>query len=192
MKKQILLIDNYDSFTYNLYQLIAGFGYQVDVYRNDAVSMNFIQSKPYTHAVISPGPGRPENAKISLEVMEYYKDKIPVLGVCLGMQMMGILYGGSIKKEIPLHGKKDKISHRNIGYHSHIPSPFKAARYNSLIVKDISTDLLEITAQNSDNLIMGLRHKKFNLLEGVQYHPESFMTQYGDIFIENFLEAKYE
>jgi len=190
-EKRVLLIDNYDSFTFNIYQLISQNDIDVDVFRNDKVKLDYLKSIPYTHIVISPGPKTPAESCISLDVIDYYKDKLPVLGICLGMQALAYLYGGKIVKHPPLHGKKDTIRHSSSGVHHNVPSPFKAARYNSLIVKDI-TESLQMTAWNNDRVIMGLRHRKYPLLEGVQYHPESFMTQHGDLLIDNFLGMKYE
>lgn len=190
--KKILLIDNYDSFTYNLYQLISSLNANVDVFRNDSITLSELKKKPFSHVVISPGPKGPQDSAVSLEAIDYFKDKLPILGVCLGMQAIGYIFGSKIVRHTPVHGKKDVIRHKNIGIHYNIPSPFKAARYNSLAVRDIDQNFLETTAENKDNEIMGLRHRQYHCLEGVQYHPESFMSQYGETLIENFLVMKYD
>ncbi len=192
MSRRVLLVDNFDSFTYNIYQLFASLGVSVDVLRNDAVSVPLVQQCGYSHIIIGPGPKGPEASGASLELIDTFKETLPILGICLGMQAIGLLFGAVVAPETPLHGKKDSIRHRGTGIHRGIPSPFKAARYNSLYVRSIDTSKLEITAENSEGRIMGLRHKNHRFLEGIQYHPESFMSQYGETLADNFLGMRYE
>lgn len=186
MPKNIVIIDNYDSFTYNLYQYFASNG-ECSVFRNDETTIENLKNKRITHLVISPGPGRPEDSKVSVEAVEFFKDKIPVLGVCLGMQLMAYLNSGKIEKHPPVHGRTEKIFHVNSGIHCGMAQGFKAARYNSLCVTDIDESKLEITARGESGFIMGLRDKKYALFEGVQYHPESFLTENGVRILNNFL-----
>ncbi len=188
MTRKVLIIDNYDSFTYNLYQLVGSRDASVDVFRNDEITMAELKKRHYSHVIIGPGPKRPEDSALSVEAMNYYGERLPVLGVCLGMQLMAHLHGGTVIPDNPVHGKSEKITHTNSGIHRSLPSPFKCARYNSLVVSSIDESHLEVTARNMKGVIMGLRHRKFPNLEGVQYHPESFLSQHGDILIDNFLE----
>ncbi len=190
MPEKIVIIDNYDSFTYNLYQFFASNG-DCSVFRNDEICLDELKKKDITRLIISPGPGRPEDSKLSIEAAEYFKYKIPVLGVCLGMQLMAYLNGGKIEKHPPVHGKTEKIFHINSGIHSGMAQGFAAARYNSLCVSEIDESKLEITAHGESGFIMGLRDRRNHLFEGVQYHPESFLTQNGQRILNNFLNMEY-
>ena len=189
--KKAIIIDNFDSFTYNIYQLVLSLDFDVEVFRNNDISINKIKNKRFSHIIIGPGPKTPKESGKSLEIMEYFKDKLPIYGICLGMQAMVTLFGGELLTGFPVHGRKEQIYHKNQGIHKNIPSPFYGARYNSLTVKNPAKDLI-VTAKNKEGLIMGLRHTKYSLFEGTQYHPESFLTEYGKIIMENFLRFNYE
>lgn len=185
----ILVIDNYDSFTYNLVQYIGSLGADVLVKRNDKIDITGIEELHPDRIVISPGPGYPDEAGISMNVIDHFKDICPILGVCLGHQAIGQVFGGEIVPagEI-VHGKDFDVQHDGKTIFSGLPSPFKAGRYHSLVVaSDMVPDCLEISAQTQDGLIMGLRHKNFKV-EGVQFHPESILTPDGMKIIENFLK----
>ncbi|MFC1953899.1 anthranilate synthase component II [Chloroflexota bacterium] len=185
----LLLIDNYDSFTYNLFQYLNELGEEVVVVRNDKVTLAEIENIGSSRIVISPGPSTPQNAGISNDIISYFGAKLPILGVCLGHQCVGYSYGGFIgqAKNI-MHGKSSKIYHNNQGIFESLSNPFSAVRYHSLVVKqDELPDCLEITAWTDDNEIMGLKHKE-HPVEGIQFHPESFMTEAGKDILRNFLE----
>ena len=187
----LLLIDNYDSFTYNLFQYLSEFGKEVKVVRNDRISLWDIEKMKPEGIVISPGPSTPLNAGISNDVIRHFGPSIPILGVCLGHQCIGHSYGGSFgqAKHI-MHGKSSLIHHNSQGVFADLPNPFSAIRYHSLIVKwDKFPDCLEVTAWTADGTIMGLRHRQHQV-EGVQFHPESFMTQGGKDILHNFLRAR--
>jgi len=187
----ILMIDNYDSFTYNLVQYLGELGQKVSVYRNDALSINDIKKLNPEKIVISPGPGRPEDAGISCEVIRQFSGKIPILGVCLGHQAIGYVFGAKIvgAKKL-MHGKTSKIYHNKKDIFKGISNPFLATRYHSLLVdKKGLPDCLEITAFTSDNEIMGLRHKEYPVW-GVQFHPESILTKSGKQILNNFIKLK--
>ena len=189
----VLVIDNYDSFTYNLVQYIGELKYEVSVFRNDEITIEKIKSLSPTHIVISPGPGRPDDAGISKSIIKELAGKIPILGVCLGHQCIGEVYGGKITNAPELmHGKTSDIHHSRDSIFSDIPSPFTATRYHSLIVdlKSIEKSSLKIIAKTKDNLIMALEHKEFNSLIGVQFHPESILTEHGHKLLANFLKLK--
>ncbi len=184
----LLLIDNYDSFTYNLFQYLSELGEQIKVVRTDKITLKEIEQMRPERIVISPGPSTPRNAGISNEVIRHFGESIPLLGVCLGHQCIGYTYGGIVggAKQI-MHGKSSLIHHRGRGIFKDLPEPFSAIRYHSLVVKsDGLPDCLEVTAWTDDNEIMGLKHKQFPV-EGIQFHPESFMTQSGKEVLRNFL-----
>ncbi len=187
----ILMIDNYDSFTYNLVQYLGELGQQVKVYRNDALTTKDIQKLNPQRIVISPGPGRPEDAGISCDVIKEFCGKIPMLGVCLGHQALGYCFGAKIVQAKRLmHGKTSKIYHNQKDIFKNIPNPFLATRYHSLLVENRDLpECLEITAWTSENEIMGLRHKAYPLW-GVQFHPESILTKSGKAMLDNFIKLK--
>jgi len=187
----ILMIDNYDSFTYNLVQYLGELGQRVKVHRNDALSINDIKKLNPAKIVISPGPGRPEDAGISCEVIRQFSGKIPILGVCLGHQAIGYVFGAKIVGARRLmHGKTSKIYHNKKDIFKGIPNPFLATRYHSLLVdKKSLPDCLEITAFTAENEIMGLKHKTYPVW-GVQFHPESILTKSGKQILDNFIKLK--
>lgn len=186
----ILVIDNYDSFTYNLVQYLGELGVDVVVRRNDAVSVSEIERLAPAGVLISPGPGRPEEAGVSLEVIGELGATTPIFGVCLGHQSIAQHFGASIVRANRLmHGRTSQILHRGVGVFAGLPSPLTATRYHSLIVDpDTVPDMLEVTAWTDQDEIMGLRHKRLSI-EGVQFHPESFLTQHGHALIKNWLLA---
>lgn len=184
----LLLIDNYDSFTYNLFQYLSELGADVEVRRNDQVSIGEIESMRPDHIVISPGPCTPAEAGLSCQIIESFGPGTPILGVCLGHQAIGQTYGGHIlQAPEPMHGKTSLMYHQEKGVFRNLPIPFEANRYHSLIVErpTLPADL-EITAETADGLIMGLRHRVYPV-EGVQFHPESIMTPLGKDLLHNFL-----
>ncbi len=187
----LLLIDNYDSFTYNLFQYLSELGEGVWVVRNDEVSLNQIEVKSPHRIVISPGPGTPEQAGISNEVIHHFGGRIPILGVCLGHQCIGYSYGAKVNRASEIkHGKSSLIYHDGSGLFEGLPNPFSAIRYHSLaVVQDGLPDCLEVTAWTSNGIIMGLRHRQFSV-EGVQFHPESIMTEVGKDLLKNFLRQR--
>ena len=187
----LLMIDNYDSFTYNLVQYFGELGEEVMVFRNDAISADEVLSVEPQHIVISPGPCTPNEAGVSVPMIERYSGKVPILGVCLGHQSIGQAFGGKIvhAREL-MHGKTSPIFHNNKGVFQGLPSPFIATRYHSLVIERESLpDCLEITAWTEDGEIMGIRHKTLSV-EGVQFHPESVLSEYGHKLLENFLSSK--
>ncbi|MDD5591140.1 MAG: aminodeoxychorismate/anthranilate synthase component II [Dehalococcoidales bacterium] len=185
----LLLIDNYDSFTYNLYQYLSELGEEVWVVRNDRIKLGDIDARSPRCIVISPGPGTPEQAGISNEVIHEFGSRLPILGVCLGHQCIGYSYGAKIGRTAEIkHGKSSLIYHDGIGLFKSLPNPFPAIRYHSLaVISDRLPDCLEISARTADGIIMGLRHRRF-LVEGVQFHPESIMTEVGKDLLKNFLD----
>ncbi|MDD5120189.1 MAG: aminodeoxychorismate/anthranilate synthase component II [Candidatus Omnitrophica bacterium] len=187
----ILMIDNYDSFTYNLVQYLGELGEKILVYRNDALTVGDIKKLDPEKIVISPGPGRPEDAGISCEVIGSFLGKIPILGVCLGHQAIGYYFGAKIIQAKKLmHGKTSKIYHNKKDIFKNIPSPFLATRYHSLLVdKKSLPSSLEITAYTDENEIMGLKHKEYPIW-GVQFHPESILTKSGKQILDNFIQIK--
>ncbi len=187
----LLMIDNYDSFTYNLVQYLSELGEKLVCYRNDKITLKDIERLRPNHIVISPGPGRPRDAGISKEVIKKFSGKIPILGVCLGHQCIAEAFGGRIVLARKLmHGKTSMIYHRRQGIFKGIASPFEATRYHSLIVERTSLPkTLQVVARTKDNEIMGLRHKKFDVW-GVQFHPESILTQNGKKLLKNFIRGR--
>ena len=186
---QILVIDNYDSFTYNLVQYLGEMGAEMDVRRNDAVSIADIAKMKPEKIVISPGPGTPDDAGVTLDLIREFGRTIPIFGVCLGLQAMGQALGGRVVRADKLmHGKTSMVTHRGQGVFAGLPSPFAATRYHSLIVERASLPgCLEVTAESEDGEIMGLRHKEWPL-ESVQFHPEAILTEHGKQMLRTFLE----
>lgn len=186
---KILVIDNYDSFTFNLVQLVGSFSHNILVKRNDEISTQQISEINPDKIIISPGPGKPENSKISLDSIKEFGSKIPILGVCLGHQAIAISFGGKVIKTPNLmHGKTSLIQHDNKTVFNNIPQDFIATRYHSLIVeRETLPDVLEVTAEVRDGTIMGIRHKRLQL-EGIQFHPESILTIEGKNIINNWLK----
>lgn len=184
----LLLIDNYDSFTYNLYQYLAELGADVLVRRNDALTVAEAEALAPSHIVISPGPCTPREAGISCALIERLGSSVPLLGVCLGHQCIGAVFGGRVvRAPEPVHGKTARVFHDGAGVLAGMPSPFEATRYHSLIVeRETLPPSLEITAETADGLIMGLRHHDYPIT-GVQFHPESILTQHGKDLLRNFL-----
>jgi anthranilate synthase/aminodeoxychorismate synthase-like glutamine amidotransferase len=187
----LLLIDNYDSFTYNLFQYICELGQEVMVVRNNETTIAAIEKMQPECIVISPGPSTPQNAGISNDVIKHFGGKLPLMGVCLGHQCIGYSYGGIVSRaQRIMHGKASLIHHKNTGVFACLPSPFSAIRYHSLLIeKEHLPECLEVTAWTDEGEIMGVRHKQFNV-EGVQFHPESFMTEHGKDIIRNFLKGR--
>lgn len=185
----LLLIDNYDSFTYNLYQYLCELGETVEVVRNDEVKVEQVESLGPERIVISPGPGTPSEAGISRDVIRALGGKTPILGVCLGLQCIGEVYGGRVGHAGELrHGKTSLVYHHGEGVFEDLPSPFEAVRYHSLVVEAASVpNVLDITARTFNGLVMGLKHREL-AVEGVQFHPESIVTEHGMKLLANFLE----
>ncbi|MBI2979547.1 MAG: aminodeoxychorismate/anthranilate synthase component II [Chloroflexi bacterium] len=185
----LLLVDNYDSFTYNLFQYLSELGEEVVVVRNDKTTIEEIERMQPQRIVISPGPSTPQNAGISNDVIRHFGATLPILGVCLGHQCIGYSYGGIVgqAKQI-MHGKSSLIHHKGQGVFAGLPEPFSAIRYHSLVVeREGLPDCLEITAWTDDDEIMGLRHRQ-HPVQGIQFHPESFMTAVGKDLLKNFLK----
>jgi len=188
--KKVIVIDNYDSFVYNIVQYIGEVepGCAIEVYRNDAITVEEIENRKPTHIVISPGPGRPENAGVSVEVVKKFSGKIPILGVCLGHQAIGVFFGCKLKKaRRPMHGIVDTVFHNERGLFRGLKNPLHVVRYHSLVIDDVDETQLEVTAVTKEGEIMGIRHKKYKI-EGVQFHPESIATECGLKMLENFLK----
>lgn len=191
----ILVIDNYDSFTYNLVQYLGELGQElpvaekIEVYRNDKIDLDTIKSLNPDGIVISPGPGRPEDAGISLQLIEQLGSQIPILGVCLGHQSIGQVFGGEIvAAPVLMHGKTSLVHHNNVGVFHGLDNPFIATRYHSLIIdRETIPNELEITAWVEDGTIMGVRHREYSHIQGVQFHPESILTNSGKQLLRNFL-----
>ena len=186
----ILVIDNYDSFTYNLVQYLGELGAEMRVVRNDAISVDEVETMRPERIVISPGPGTPDDAGVSLDVIRRFGATTPILGVCLGHQSIGQAYGATVARApAQMHGKTSQIRHENTGVFSGLSNPFTATRYHSLVVlKDTVPPELEVTAWSEDGLIMGLRHRH-HPVEGVQFHPESILTLEGKTLLANFLKS---
>ena len=185
----LLMIDNYDSFTYNLYQYLCELGAEVEVARNDKISLEEIQDMSPEGIIISPGPSTPLEAGISNDVIRQFGPSTPTLGVCLGHQCIGHVYGAKVDQAGEIrHGKTSMVSHNGAGVLVGLPNPFQAIRYHSLVVfPETMPDTLEVTAQTENGLVMGLRHKDYPI-EGVQYHPESILTPDGKHLLQNFLD----
>jgi len=186
----LLMIDNYDSFTYNLVQYLGELGQEVVVYRNDEIDLAKVAELKPRHIVISPGPCTPNEAGISVPLIREFAGKVPILGVCLGHQSIGQAFGGNIihAKQL-MHGKTSPVFHNDVGVFRGLPNPFTATRYHSLVIeRETCPDCLEITAWTEDQEIMGVRHKTLPI-EGVQFHPESILTEYGHELLDNFLKA---
>ncbi|MGB9682190.1 MAG: anthranilate synthase component II [bacterium] len=183
----VLLVDNYDSFTYNLFQYLLELGEDVLTFRNDEVSISEIEKLNPRCIVISPGPSTPWNAGITVDLVKSFYNKKPILGVCLGHQAIAYAFGGNITRApIPVHGKVSKIYHNGDILYRGISTPFLATRYHSLIVRDLPKEFL-VCSWTDDNIIMGIRHKDYPVF-GVQFHPESYMTEIGKRLLSNFLE----
>lgn len=184
----ILLLDNYDSFTYNIYQLLAELGAQVEVARNDKITAHEISLLKYDAIIISPGPGVPKDAGIAEAVIDEFKNQLPILGICLGHQAIGEVFGGKVVRAGKIvHGKTSKIKHCGAGIYAGLEQGVEVGRYHSLIIeRKTLPDCLEITSELDDGTIMGIRHKKFDV-EGIQFHPESILTPCGKIILQNFL-----
>jgi len=186
---RILLLDNYDSFTYNLYQYLAELGAKVEVVRNDEITLEQIAERAPHGIVISPGPSRPENAGISLAVVEHFGPSTPILGVCLGHQAIGMAYGAEVVTVEPVHGKKSAVVHKGAGSFAGLAAPLDAGRYHSLAIdRDSLPDVLELTATSPDGLVMGVRHREYPV-EGIQFHPESILTEDGMALLGNWLRS---
>jgi anthranilate synthase/aminodeoxychorismate synthase-like glutamine amidotransferase len=188
----VLVIDNYDSFTYNLVQYLGELGAQVSVLRNDAATVDDVVAANPDRIVISPGPGRPEQAGLTMSVIRQLGDRTPILGVCLGHQAIGAVFGGEVvRASAPMHGKTSTIEHDGRGVFAGIAAPFAASRYHSLVVAEASfPQALEITARTrEDGMVMGLRHRQWPI-HGVQFHPESILTGEGRTILRNFLEGR--
>ncbi len=187
--KKIILIDNYDSFTFNLYHYLSSLKVRVDVIRNDQITSNEILKRKYNKIVISPGPGNPNQSGNCLKIVKSLYKKIPILGVCLGHQIIGQVFGSKIVQAKKLmHGKTSKIISKKLGILRNLPKSFEATRYHSLIIdKKTLSKHLEITAESKDGLIMGVQHKKYNV-HGVQFHPESIKTKLGIKILKNFIK----
>ena len=189
MTKNILFIDNYDSFTYNIVHYVLELGAKVEVVRNDAIAVKDIGNKKPDGIILSPGPCTPNEAGICLETVETYGDTIPMLGVCLGHQSIAQAHGGNIiRAKQVMHGKTSPITHNGTGVFSNLPSPYTATRYHSLIVeRETLPDCFDITAETEDGIIMAIAHKE-KPLHGVQFHPESIASEHGHALLKNFLE----
>jgi anthranilate synthase/aminodeoxychorismate synthase-like glutamine amidotransferase len=185
---RVLVIDNYDSFVYNLVQYLGELGAEPLTYRHDALTLDEVAALEPDAILISPGPGRPEDAGLSNEVIAQFGGKVPIFGVCLGLQCIGQVYGGKVVRAPQvMHGKTSLIRHTGTGVFAGLPEPLEATRYHSLVVEPESVpDVLEVTAQTDDGVIMGLRHREL-AVEGVQFHPESILTAKGHDLLANFL-----
>jgi len=184
----VIVIDNYDSFVYNIAQYLGELGWQPLVYRNDRITLEKIEELSPTHIIISPGPCTPLEAGISNDVIRYFAGRVPILGICLGHQCIGYVYGGQIvPAPVPTHGKHSLVYHDGRTVYSGLPNPFEAGRYHSLVIrKDNLPAELELTARTSDGVVMGVRHRDY-VVEGIQFHPESIMTDVGHNVLVNFL-----
>nr|QCI04239.1 Anthranilate synthase component II [Anotrichium furcellatum] len=188
----ILLIDNYDSFTYNLAQYVGSFGFKLQVFRNNQIEIKTLEEIKPTHIILSPGPGHPRECNLCLKIIQEYANQIPILGICLGHQAIGYIHGASIKQlNFPMHGKISMLQHNSSELFYNISNPFHVTRYHSLIIDhEHFPNELEITAWTSEGLIMACKHKKHRNLHGIQFHPESLWTDQGQMIIKNFLMLK--
>jgi anthranilate synthase component 2 len=186
----LLMIDNYDSFTYNLVQYFGELGEDVRTYRNDEITIEAIEKLNPSRICISPGPCTPHEAGVSVPVLQHFAGKLPILGVCLGHQSIGAAFGGKIiRAQQVMHGKTSPIEHTGVGVFKNLPSPYTVIRYHSLaIARDSLPDCLEVTAWTADGEIMGVRHKSYPI-EGVQFHPESILSDHGHALLQNFLKS---
>ena len=186
----LLMIDNYDSFTYNLVQYFGELGEDVRTYRNDEITIEAIEKLNPSRICISPGPCTPHEAGVSVPVLQHFAGKLPILGVCLGHQSIGAAFGGKvIRAQQVMHGKTSPIEHTGVGVFKNLPSPYTIIRYHSLaIARDSLPDCLEVTAWTADGEIMGVRHKTYSI-EGVQFHPESILSEHGHALLQNFLKS---
>jgi len=184
----VIVIDNYDSFVYNLAQYLGELGWEPVVYRNDQITLAEIENSSPSHIVISPGPGTPLDAGISNDVVRHFAGRVPILGVCLGHQCIGYVYGGQIAgAPVPTHGKSSLVYHDGRTVYKSLPNPFEGGRYHSLVIqRETFPSELELTATTDDGVVMGIRHKEY-VVEGVQFHPESIMTDIGHDVLRNFL-----
>lgn len=185
----LLMIDNYDSFVYNLVRYFEELGQQVEVFRNDAITPEQANRRGYKGLIISPGPGMPKQAGNSLDLIDFFKGRIPILGICLGHQAIGEAFGAvTVKGKEPVHGKISEIKHNGRGVFSGVSNPLRVTRYHSLVLqKENLPTCFEITGETSDGVIMGIRHKQY-AVEGVQFHPEAELTQYGHAMLKNFID----
>lgn len=188
--KMVVLIDNYDSFVYNLARYVGELGYSREVYRHDGITIDELRALNPSHIIISPGPGDPQQAGISLDIFKYFAASVPILGVCLGHQVLGEAFGGRVvRAQCPMHGKASQISHTGTGIFKNIPNPLIVGRYHSLIVEPESLpESLRVTAWSGEGEIMALEHRSLPVV-GVQFHPESVLTEYGYELLRNFLEG---
>ena len=186
MMKKLLIVDNYDSFTYNLVQMFMQYPLSISVHRSDKISVDAVEAQNPDYLLISPGPKNPAHAGISVDLIRRLYKKVPILGVCLGMQCINEAFGGkTVRAPVPVHGKISRVYHRSMGIFNGVPSPFKAARYHSLMTC-LKNAGLQVTSTSDDGVIMGMSHPEFPV-HGVQFHPESFMTEHGYALVENFL-----
>ena len=184
----LLLLDNYDSFTYNVYQLLAELGAAIEVVRNDVETVSELAKRGYSGVVISPGPGEPKDAGITEDLIREMKGVVPILGVCLGHQAIGEVFGGKVVRAPKIvHGKTSPVRHDGKGIYKGLPQPFEVGRYHSLVVdRETLPDCLAVTAETEDGIVMGVRHREYDV-EGVQFHPESILTPEGKTLLKNFL-----
>lgn len=186
----LVVIDNYDSFTYNLVQYLGELGQEIKVFRNDQVTLDEIKALNPDHIVISPGPGTPDDGGVSQDVLRELGPTTPILGVCLGHQCIGAVYGGKVTRAPRLmHGKTSRVYHNSDGLFTGVPSPFNATRYHSLIVEEPLPEVLEVTAFTRNGEVMAVRHKAHPVV-GVQFHPESILTEHGKRILKNFLNGR--